>query len=138
MLYKLQSVQNSAVKLLKYKDNNVTLSTQSYLKKFHWLPIRARILFKILLLVRKCLNNRAPPGLTKLLNYSSSSRTVKLTHHRNKREYGDRAFISCGPKLWNLLPLKLRMEEDTNTFKKQLKTSLFDHSHELMRKVKER
>ena len=37
----------------------------------------------------------------------------------------ERSFQVAGPKLWNLLPLNLRMEEETEEFKKKLKTFLF-------------
>ena len=38
---------------------------------------------------------------------------------------GERSFQAAGPKLWNMLPLNVRMEGDTEVFKKLLKTFLF-------------
>ena len=38
---------------------------------------------------------------------------------------GDRAFSVCGPRLWNALPVDLRMLVDVDVFKKKLKTFLF-------------
>ena len=39
--------------------------------------------------------------------------------------YGDRAFASAAPILWNKLPDKLRAETDTSSFMKSLKTYIF-------------
>ena len=35
------------------------------------------------------------------------------------------SFLVAGPKLRNLLPIDVRLEEDTELFKKKLKTFLF-------------
>ena len=43
--------------------------------------------------------------------------------------YGDRAFSVCAPHLWNKLPTSLRLCEDLETFKKQLKTYLYSVAH---------
>ena len=40
-------------------------------------------------------------------------------------QMGERSFSIAGTKLWNLLPKGVRMEEDTEEFKKKLKTFLF-------------
>ena len=54
-----------------------------------------------------------------------SKRTLHLEERRCNGEMGERSISVAGPKLWNLLPLDLRMEEDTEEFKKKLKTFLF-------------
>ena len=41
--------------------------------------------------------------------------------------FGERAFSVCGPRLWNALPTKLRLEVDVDAFKSDLKTYLFIH-----------
>ena len=61
----LQKVQNAAAKLVlgmkKHDSMTAALTT------LHWLPIRARIDFKILTLVHKCLSGNAPSYLIDLL-----------------------------------------------------------------------
>ena len=126
LLNKLQSVQNSAVRLIRSKDNRDCATVDSYLRKFHWLPVRERIIFKVVLLVHKCLNGNAPAALSQLFEFVTSTRTMKLKHLRNNTVYGDRAFSSCGVKLWNLIPLGIRMESDVTKFKTLLKTYLFN------------
>ena len=68
---KMQRVQNAAAKFvlnLKRMDS----STEA-LKKLHWLPIKFRVQFKILLLVYKCLNGLAPSYLMELLELKSTT-----------------------------------------------------------------
>ena len=135
---KLQSVQNSAVHLIKSRENKQHLSTDAYLQKFHWLPVKERIIFKLMLLVHKCLTGKAPETIMMLLNYGNSMRTYKLDQQRSKGTFGSRAFSRSAPKLWNILPFNIRREKDTDKFKKLLKTYLFKESRNFMQKVKER
>ena len=124
-LKKLQSVQNSAVHLIRKKMNRQDVSTVELLKKFHWLPVKKRITYKILLIVHKCLLGEAPVSLRNMMVMGGSTRTKKLEERKCNGEMGERSFSVAGPKLWNLLPMDVRMEENTDDFKKKLKTFLF-------------
>ena len=75
-------------------------------------------MFKICLLVLKCLHEKAPKCLTEMLKYTGSLRTMKLEQPKYKSSFGSRCFGRVGPKFWNLLPLKIRVEKDTADFKK--------------------
>ena len=138
LIRKLQAVQNSAVRLIRSKENRADMSIDGYLRRFHWLPVKERIIFKVVLLLHKCLNGNAPVALSQLFKYGSSSRTLKLNQLRSNNVYGDRAFSKAGPKLWNLLPGNIRMENNTNKFKILLKTYLFKNSSRFFEKLKER
>ena len=52
-----------------------------------------------------------------------------------KTVYGRRTFAYNGSRLWNALPVDVRSEESVVTFKKRLKTILFDGHEELWRKA---
>ena len=55
---KMHKIENMAAKLAtKVRKHNSTTTT---FKKFHWLPIRARIDHKLLTLVCQCLQGNAP------------------------------------------------------------------------------
>ena len=125
LVKKLQIVQNSAVHLIRKRMNQPGITTNELLRRFHWLPVKKRIVFKILLVVHKCLLGKAPRSLCDMLESGTSSRTKKLEERSCNGVMGERSFRVAGPKLWNLLPLCLRMEEDTEEFKKMLKTFLF-------------
>ena len=102
------------------------------LKSLHWLPIRSRIKYK-LLLTWKALHDMAPSYISELIKYRKSPHPMK-TKSANKRflevprtlnSYGKRAFYSSSPELWNSLPVDLRLCDSLDTFKKTLKTHLF-------------
>ena len=136
LLNKLQSVQNSAVRLL-CKKNNARASVSTFIRNCHWLKIRERIIFKLCLIIHNCLYGVAPISLKELLTYGSSTRTKKLIQHPFKKSFGDRCFKIAAPRLWNLLPLYIRVESRKDVFKKSLKTYLFDNSDSLIRKFNE-
>ena len=71
LLNKLQYVQNCAARLV-YKRRKFD-HVSDILYELHWLPIKKRILYKILLTVHKCLYNVASDDLNNLLLVESSS-----------------------------------------------------------------
>ena len=133
----LQSVQNSAIKLVfgrfKYDRQPVT----HLFMDMHWLKIRERIIFKICLVVHKCIWNLAPESLKSLI-VISNIRTYLLVEQKFNTVYGERAFSRAGPKLWNNLPLHIRMESDVTTFKKLLKSFLMIEHHAFYTRLKSR
>ena len=83
----------------------------SVMKELHWLPIGARIDFKILLLTFKILNDLAPYYLTSLLlKYQparllrSSNRLLLQVPSDSTVAYGHRSFSYYAPIIWNSLP----------------------------------
>ena len=125
---KLQSVQNSAARLACKVNGFDRVSSDDLFNKLHWLKVRERIVYKILITVHKCLNGNAPIDVCEMIKYSQSSRTQKLEAKKCVGVMGDRAFSVCGPRLWNALPIKLRLLENLDDFKKALKTYLFTGS----------
>ena len=134
-LNKLQLAQNSAARMLTRTRKFDHIS--SILIKLHWLPIRHRINFKLIMLTWKALHDMAPNYLCELLLPYTPKRTLRstdkllLTTPRTLSSYGDRAFYAAAPKLWNTLPLELRSCTSIDTFKKSLKTYLFEIAHDI-------
>ena len=130
LIRKLQSVQNSAARLLSLmcKHDNVT----PILKQLHW-PVEHKIRFKILLLTYKYLNNIAPSYLIDLVRPYVPIRNLKSTSEHfievspyHLESYGHRAFSVSAPRLRNVLPDAIRdYTQPLASFKKQLKTYLF-------------
>ena len=129
LLNKLQSVLNTAARLVTMtrKFDHIT----PVLKDLHWLPVRERAIFKILLMVFKSLNGLAPSYLQNKLTLKPSNglrsdhTNLLIVPRSNLKSYGDRSFSIAGPKLWNLLPKSLRMCTSLESFKSKLKTFLF-------------
>jgi len=135
-LQKLQKVFNTGARIVTRTRPDAHITP--LLKSLHWLPIEARLQFKILITVFKGLNNiDAPIYIKELLEPLNSTRTLrsstknllKVPKSRTKT-YGDRAFSVTGPVLWNKLPDELRHELSLNSFKSKLKTFLFKHFYE--------
>ena len=128
---RLQRLQNYAGRLITGDSRDVPSCI--VLRKLHWLPIKARIQYKILLLTFKAINNHGPKYMKNMLsiqinvrNTRSSSHGLRLMEQRSNLKYGgDRAFSVCAPKLWNRLPCSLRSCSNVESFKRQLKTHLF-------------
>ena len=127
-LNRLQRLQNYAARVITGDSREV--DSVQVLKKLHWLPVRARIRYKILLLAYKALNNLAPQYLKDMLSIQTNTRHtrssnggLRLVERRSNLKFGgDRAFSVCAPKLWNQLPVTLRSCANINSFKRQLKT----------------
>ena len=129
LLNQLQSIQNRACRVilgLKAKE-----PTSIHMRNLHWLKIKERIEFKILLLAYKSLTGKSPSYLTNLINYNciSGSRTPSLSPHSVRTSAGARAFQHCAPMLWNKLPTNIKCCNDISQFKTHLKTLLFDKSY---------
>ena len=100
------------------------------MKDLHWLPIKKRIEYKILLLTFKCVYNLAPAYMTELLH----NRTNKGTraHKKNllvvpkfkKLTFGGQSFSFTAPFLWNQLPSHLRHASSLEILKKKFKDTL--------------
>ncbi len=131
LINKLQMVQNAAAWVLtrtrKYDHISSVMST------LHWLPIKHRIDFKILLITYKALNGLDPQYLSELLSHYSPPRQLRsqnsgqlIITRISKSTAGGRSFFYLAPKLWNNLPNTVREADTLCQFKSRLKTHLFN------------
>ena len=102
-LNRLQRMQNIAARV-------VTRSKKSG----HRLPVRYRIVYKILLIVYKAVNGLSPLYTSNLFSFYTPSRNLRsnekllLIEPKSKHSWGDRSFVVAAPRLWNELPLSIR------------------------------
>ena len=124
---KLQQVQNYAARVVSNTRKYDHISP--VLKVLHWLKIEQRIIFKIALLVFKCLNNMAPPYLVELIHPRISSRQgLHSSYSENKlhepkttrKTFADRTFSVAGPRIWNSHTCEIRDTKSIDTFKCKL------------------
>ena len=112
-----QYIKNAAARLVSgtRKFDRIT----PVLRNLHWLPVAKRIAYKVVMLVHKCLNGRAPsyladvcipvdtlPGRRQLC-YAA---TGQLLVPRTSTNISRRGFHCCGPATWNALPVSLRTD----------------------------
>ena len=121
---KLQRVQNCCARLVLKKHIPVNTSLDNTFIELHWLPVRFRIIYKVMIIVHNCLYGKAPADIAGMLNKSKSERTLKLQETGSSSRYGDRAFSHVAPKLWNLLPNSIMETVDQMEFKTKLKNFL--------------
>ena len=135
---KLQHVQNIAAKVV-LKRGKYSSSTDS-LQTLHWLPIRSQIVFKIAVLVYKCLHSEAPEYLQNLLITYIPKREGLwyeaiidrlIVPRTGKKTFADRTFGVTGPKLWNSSPNDIKQQNYIEHFKNSLKTLLFKLAFEI-------
>ena len=133
MVKRLQLIQNTAARLV-VQANRYSHITP-ILKQLHWLPIKQRIKYKILLTVFKCIMGKAPAYLQELLVVKEMDRDLRSKNHtvlqstsNSSKSWGDRAFSIAGPRLWNRLPTRLKAIDSIEVFKKELKTLLFSQA----------
>ena len=124
-LKKLQIVRISAARLACKVNIYDRVPSEELFRRLHWLKVRERIAYKVLVVVDKCVYGNAPSDVKDLVRFSQSNRTKKLEVRPCLGEMGNRAFSVCGPRLWNCLPTELRMNGNREDFKKKLKTYLF-------------
>ena len=131
---KLQRLQNSAARLV--TRSKIRKHITPILFKLHWLPVKQRITFKLLLMTFKIIHNYAPKYLTELLESYSPRRTIRsgsqnqlVVPRSSTTTYGDRTFSIAAPKLWNSLPVTLKDIESLHIFKSIIKTYLFQDAY---------
>ena len=127
---RLQRIQNIAARLVvgAHKHDHIT----PILHQLHWLPVKYRIDFKVLLLTYRALHGTAPEYLSLLIECHEPSRQLRSSSQNllvmpkfRLKHYGERSFQGVAPRLWNKLPLLVRTADSVNCFKRFLKTHLF-------------
>ena len=138
LLKKLQTVQNAAARIVLRAPKMCHITP--LLVQLHWLPVKKRIDYKIILLVFKALHSLAPQYIADLLqckkHHSRSLRSdtmgLLVVPRSHSATYGDRNFRHAAPLLWNTLPQDMRDCDDLNMFKGLLKTWLFRQAYSCM------
>ena len=113
-------------------------SVSDYYLKSHILPIHLRIQFKSLLIVHKCFHACAPSYIKSLLQTNGPYNTqrynlrsindvfsLQTKHTARTSSLEWRRFSLYAPVMWNKLPFEIRQCDDTETFKRLLKTLFF-------------
>ena len=126
---KLQRVQNLAARVVTRSSKYSSITPT--LKKLHWLPVKYRIIFKVVLLTFKALHGLAPTYLRTLLQSYIPSRSLRsetgnlLIMPKARRKLGCQRFAVAAAKLWNDLPVNIRTTTSIVSFRSSLKTHLF-------------
>jgi len=146
---RLQRVQNMLAREVLNKPRRS--HSAELLQSLHWLPVKERIDFKVVLLTYKIRNSSTPDYLNCLMtNHSSTpdylnclltNRVINSVTLRSSPKQvlhvprsqtvglcGTRAFSIAAPTLCNKLPADFQMANSAACFKKRLKTFYFELS----------
>ena len=115
--------------------------TTSSLIKLHWLPLKARIEFKLSLLTFKALKFNQPSYIRELCLFPPMNPPwvcevqMTLTVYMNLELFGERglanrSFSYIAPPLCNKLPVTIKLIDSLNTFKSHLKAFLFSRAYD--------
>ena len=106
LLSRLQRLQNHAARLIsgKRKHEHIT----PVFVALHWLPIKQRVIYKMLLLTFKALHGLAPAYISELLSSYNPCRALRSGSQNLLNEpkyrlktYGARSYQCAAPRLWN-------------------------------------
>ena len=132
---RLRRIQNQEARMLKRipRRNHIT----PVLRELHWLKIHNIIIFQILLLTHKSVNNTAPEYLCDLIRLNIKSTTIRTRASFDPcllfvppiskacaNSFCDSTFLYAAPTLWNALDLVIRLLP-FDAFKKRVKTHLY-------------
>lgn len=130
-IQKLQRIQNAAARLVirAPKHSHIT----PILEQLHWLPLKFRIQFKILLFTYKAIHGTAPLYIQDMVKLKTkSARSMRsndqyflVTPKVRTVSWGQRSFHHASAFLWNQLPSDIRLSNDFIHFKTLLKTFMF-------------
>ena len=131
LINQLQRVQNNAARLILKLPKRDHIS--HHLAALHWLPVNARIQYKVSSLVYSTLRYNSPLYLSDLLSpyvpartlRSSSDKSILCIPSNRTVTIGLKFFSYSAPKVWNSLPIHVRSSDSISSFKSALKTHFF-------------
>ena len=123
-LHRLEMVQRSAARIVMQTRRRDRQSMTTILRQLHWLPVRKRIDYKLLVLVPRALYDGTSEYLAALLLQHAPRRSLRSAGglllevpRVNLERFGRRAFACAG--LWNKLPRCTSDNGNLAQFKKQ-------------------
>lgn len=126
---RLQRVQNRAAGIITRTPMLQHITPVLY--RLHWLHVKQRIMFRLLVFVFRCIQGTVPSYVSNLIEVRvpprqlRSSTFVQLLPRRSYRKSGEQVFQSIAPSLWNALPPDIRDSSSIESFRRRLKTYLF-------------
>ena len=130
-IHRLQKVQNTVARIVPNFSHFSHITPT--LKFLHWLPIFYHINLKMYCIKQPAFSLGEPFYLSTLLTHRSNTHSLRTTSFNplllpyfNKKSNGFRTFSYAALFLWNYLPDTVRSASTYKSFKKNLKTFLFN------------
>ena len=106
-------------------------SATDMLCELHWLPVRKRVYYKLLLLTYKTLHGSAPEYIVNQLQDYCPTRALRsgdqnlLSVKKSHIKIGDSSFTVAASVLWNTLTCHIKKSRTIDCFKSMIKNNLF-------------
>ena len=120
---------------IEYMSVSMMYESTPILKSLHWLPVQYRINCKLCCITHLALSLKEPHYLNSLLINRLNSHSLRSSSFNpltlpfiNKKSNGCRSFAHAAPFLWNHLPNTVRSAPTYLSFRKSLKTYLFNQA----------
>ena len=138
-LQRLQRILNSAARVIFKARKHEHVSPLLF--KLHWLPVTARITYKIATLAYRHFEGTLPSYLSCSLQTYVPARSLRsgqekllvlppISNARTK-SFGERSLSYQAPAIWNALPSTIRDAPSLTSFKSNLKTHLFRQAYNI-------
>ncbi len=126
LLHRLEMIQHSAARIIMCIKRHDRQSITAVLRRLHWLPVKWRINYKIVVLVFRALHGLAPAYVSTFITPYEPRRALRSTGsallchlcvpRHNLERYDRRSFSCAGLVLWNSLPEDMRLADSLNSF----------------------
>ena len=133
---RLQKIQNSAARLITGTTNREHITP--VLRSLHWLPVRFRVDYKLMVMVYQAIHRQAPEYIQELVTIHRPVRSLRSANELrlqvprvNTVTYGQKSFKNVAAVKWNSLPAAVKESPSLACFKRTLKTHLFKSVYEL-------
>ena len=131
-LHRLQVAQNSLARADCQVSRSVSATELHVRRQLHWLPVRQRISYKLAVITYKTILTKTPAYVSDIIHEYHPTRTLPSAYKlllvvpRMPLTLSAKAFYVSAPSVWNSLSYNCRSAELLGTFKRLLKTELFD------------
>ena len=128
LIERLQRIQNCLITRSR-KSEHIT----PVLRELHWLPVKYRLRFKVNTFTYKVLNGLAPADMSDIAqkhqpthSLRSMEKSLLVVPVLRTATYGECCFSRHTAILWNDLPENIKQLNILSSFKRHLKTHLFN------------
>jgi hypothetical protein len=134
---RLQLVQNTAARIITKTGRREHITSE--LMDLHWLPIKRRVEYKVLVHTFRALHGLSPSYIAEMIDHYKPARTLRsqnstslIVPRYESVTFGEKSFKVKAAKLWNSLPNDIRNVLVLDSFKNMLKTYLFKLEYGLL------
>ena len=127
---KIQCAQNKCLRFCLNLGNRAHLDKKEF-EEINWLPVNERVNQRICVTAFNFFNDISPSYMSDIFIPMKERKNTRNSSNRfivplRKTNVGQDALSYTGPKLWNALPIDVKLAKNRNSFKHKMKTNYFN------------